>query len=95
MNQTRATSMESWRTRSWKQSETFQLGAALAGKSDDIDDDDLNHDDDVGIDKKIIVQENEEVHGTPSLEKSHQSGQISKFSLYQPLKTKYFKWPKP
>ena len=41
-----------------------------------INDDDLNHDSDVGIDDKTIVQENEEVHGTPSLEESHQSGQI-------------------
>ena len=102
MNQTKATSMENWRTRSWKQSENFQLVAPVAGKSDDenTDDfdnnnDDLNHDDDVGIDKKINVQENEEVHGTPSLEESHQSGQISKFSLYHLLKTKHLKRPKP
>ena len=51
MNQTKDTTMESWRTRSWKQSKTFQLVAAVAGKSYDIDDndDDLNHDDDLGI----------------------------------------------
>ena len=31
----------------------------------------------VGIDKESIFQENEEVYGTPSLEKSHQSCKFS------------------
>ena len=86
MNQTKDTTMESWRTRSWKQSECRN------DVDDDTDDfdyhaDDFNADDFVGIDNKRIVQENEEVHGSPSMEESHQSGQILTL-----LKTKHWKW---